>query len=213
MRPHTMGRLSLFSWQDAAMYRECSAYVRTLAPVAGVSGGDRWLHPTVFCGMQLLVRAWDVCLWCQSPHMLALIFMKLIFTILDVKWIACFAGPTVRLLDDLRSAGVHISVLDGALWDAWQVRCGMGKIGLSLLLFNRSFQIVVWYLWCWDLFYVILVCIRFHVKFVSCDCIMKCIFVWTQVVNKLLLLLLTQLLSKLHSTIVWYVYWIIALKW
>ena len=37
---------------------------------------------------------------------------------------------------------------------------------------------------------MILVCIRFHVIFVSCDCIMKCIFVWTQVVNKLLLLLL-----------------------
>ena len=83
---------------------------------------------------------------------------------------------------------VHISVLDGALWDAWQVRCGMGEIGLLLLLFNRSVQIVVWYLWCWDLFYFILVCICFHVIFVSCDCIMKCIFVWTQVVNKLLLL-------------------------
>ena len=99
----------------------------------------------------------------------------------------------MRLLDDLqcavRSGSVHISVLDGALWDAWQVRCGMGEIGLSLLLFNRSVQIVVWYLWCWDLFYVILVCTRFHVIFVSCDCIMKCIFVWTQVVNKLLLLL------------------------
>ena len=99
----------------------------------------------------------------------------------------------MRLLDDLqcavRSGSVHISVLDGALWDAWQVRCGMGEIGLSLLLFNRSVQIVVWYLWCWDLFYVILVCIRFHVIFVSCDCIMKCIFVWTQVVNKLPLLL------------------------
>ena len=36
----------------------------------------------------------------------------------------------------------------------------------------------------------LLVCIRFHVILVSCDCIMKCIFVWTQVLNKLLLLLL-----------------------
>ena len=189
-----MGRLSLFPWQeDTAMYRECSAYLRTLAPVAGVSGGDRWLHPTVFCGMQLLVRAWDVCFWCQSPQMLTLIFMILIFTILDANELTCFAGPTVRLLDDLqcvvRSGSVHISVLDDALWDAWQVRCGMGEIGLSLLLFNRSVQIVVWYLWCWDLFYVILVCIRFHVIFVSCDCIMKGTFVSTQVVNKLLLLL------------------------
>ena len=68
-------------------------------------------------------------------------------------------------------------------------RCGMGEIGLSLLLFNRSVQIVVWHLWCWDLFYVIHVYIRFHVIFVSCNCIMKCIFVWTQVVNKLLLLM------------------------
>ena len=40
-----------------------------------------------------------------------------------------------------------------------------------------------------DLQWMMLVCIRFHVIFVSCDCIMKCIFVWTQVVNKLLLLL------------------------
>ena len=36
---------------------------------------------------------------------------------------------------------------------------------------------------------MILVCIRFHVILESCDCFMKCIFVWTQVVNKLLLLL------------------------
>ena len=166
-------------------------YVRTLAPVADVSGWDRWLHSTVFRGKQLLVPAWCVCFWCQSPQMLTLIFMILIFTILDAKWIdLCHA---VRLLDDLQCAvwngSVHISVLDGALWDAWQVRCEMGEIGLSLSLFNRSVQIPVWYLWCWDLFYVILVCIRLHVIFVSCDCIMKCIFVWTQVVNKLLLLL------------------------
>ena len=36
-------------------------------------------------------------------------------------------------------------------------------------------------------------CIRFYVIFVSCDCITKCIFVWTQVVNKLLLLWLDRL--------------------
>ena len=56
----------------------------------------------------------------------------------------------MHLLDDpqctVRSGSVHISVLDGASWVAWQVRCGMGEIGLSLLLFNRSVQIVVWYL-------------------------------------------------------------------
>ena len=99
----------------------------------------------------------------------------------------------MRLLDDqqcaVKSGRVHISILDGALWDGWQVRCGMGKVGLSLLLCNRSVQIVVWYLWCWDLLHVIRVCIRFHVIFVSCDCIMKCIFVCSQVVNKQLLLL------------------------
>ena len=139
----------------------------------------------------------------------------------------CFAGPTVRLLDDLqcvvRSGSVHISVLDGALWDAWQVRCGMGEIGLSLLLFNRSVQIVVWYLWRWDLFYVILVCIRFHVLYVSCDCIMKCIFVWTQVVNKLLLLLtgliyihsgtnikLTSIFLEYHPFRMRYMNWLIS---
>ena len=100
---------------------------------------------------------------------------------LTLNELTCVTGPAVRLLDDqqcaVRSGSVHISVLDGALWDAWQVHCGMGEIGLSLSLFNRSVQIAVWYLWCWDLFYVILVCIRLHVIFVSCDCIMKCIFV------------------------------------
>ena len=34
---------------------------------AAVSGLDKWLHPTVFCGMQLLIHAWDTCLWRQSP--------------------------------------------------------------------------------------------------------------------------------------------------
>ena len=46
------------------------------------------------------------------------------------------------------------------------------------LLFNRYVQIVVWYLWYWYLCNVILVCIRFHVISLSCDCIMKYIFVW-----------------------------------
>ena len=175
------------------MYRECSAYLRTLAPVAGVSGGGRWLHPTVWCGMQLLVRAWDVCFWCQSPQMLTLIFIILIFTILDAKWIDLFRGshsapvgwPAVRRPErkcaHFCSGWCIVGCLAGALWDGWDW-------SITIRLFNRSVQIVVWYLWCWDLFYVILVCIRFHVIFVSCDCIMKCIFVWTQVVNKLLLL-------------------------
>ena len=35
-------------------------------PEAGVSGRDNWLHPTVLCGMQLLIRAWNI--WHQGPH-------------------------------------------------------------------------------------------------------------------------------------------------
>ena len=53
---------------------------------------------------------------------------------------------------------------------------------------NWSVLIVVRYLWYWYLYDdMVLVCIRLHAIFMSCDCIMKCIFVWTQVVNKLLL--------------------------
>ena len=117
--------------RDTAMYRECFAYVRTLAPVAGVSGGDRWLHPTVLCGMQLLVRAWDVCVWCQIPQMLTLIFMILILTILDAKWIDLFRGshsapvawPAVRLPErkcaHFCSGWCIVGCLAGALWDGW----------------------------------------------------------------------------------------------
>ena len=190
--PILWGALPYF--RDTAMYRECSAYVRTLAPVAGVSGGDRWLHPTVLCGMQLLVRAWDVCFWCQSPQMLTLIFIILIFIILDAKWIDLFWGVPQCACVMTCSAPSRAEVRTFLFW---MVHCGMpGRCAVGwvrlvnhFFLLNRSVQIVVWYLWCWDLFYVILVCICFHVIFVSCDCIMKCIFVGTQVVNKLLLLL------------------------
>ena len=72
--------------------------------------------------------------------------------------------------------------------------CAVGWVRLVYCYYcYRSAQIVVWYLWYWYLFNVILVCIRFHVISVSWDCIVKCIFVWTQVVNKLLLLLLLLL--------------------
>ena len=33
--------------------------MKTLAPEACISGRDKWLHPTVFCGMQLLIPAWE----------------------------------------------------------------------------------------------------------------------------------------------------------
>ena len=132
---------------------------------------------------------------------------------LTLNELTCFAGPAVRLLDDpqcaVRSGSVDISVLDGALWDALQVRCGMGEIGLLLSLFNRSVQIVVWYLWYWDLFYVILVCIRFHVIFVSCDCIMKCTWTFQRDIHRSI-----YPVSSSDKTIRWYflkqLYWRIS---
>ena len=41
----------------------------TLAPEAGISGRDKLLHPTEYCGMQLPIPAWDTSIWHQSPHM------------------------------------------------------------------------------------------------------------------------------------------------
>ena len=40
----------------------------TLAPEAGISGRDKWLHPTEYCGMQLLIPAWVMRFWHQNPH-------------------------------------------------------------------------------------------------------------------------------------------------
>ena len=53
----------------------CQAYMRdwlikTWVPDAGISGRDTYLHPTVFCGMQLLTHAWETCFWHQSPQFL-----------------------------------------------------------------------------------------------------------------------------------------------
>ena len=45
---------------------------RTLVPEAGISGRDKKLHPTVFCGMQLFIPAWDTCFWHQSPQIMSL---------------------------------------------------------------------------------------------------------------------------------------------
>ena len=82
---------------------------------------------------------------------------------------------------------MHISVRDGALWDAWQVRCGMGEIGLSLLLFNRSVQSVVCY-YDVEICFMLYLYVYVFMLYLCHVTIMKCIFVWTQVVNKLLLL-------------------------
>ena len=43
-------------------------HMGTLSSEAGISGRDKQQHPTVFCGMQLLIPAWDTCFWWQSPH-------------------------------------------------------------------------------------------------------------------------------------------------
>ena len=46
----------------------------------------------------------------------------------------------------VQSGDGHISVLSGALRDAWRMHCGICKTGLLLLLFDRSVQIFLRYL-------------------------------------------------------------------
>ena len=43
---------------------------------------DMWLHSTIFCGMQLLIHAWDTCFWQQSPH-----FQKCMILMPVIGWI------------------------------------------------------------------------------------------------------------------------------
>ena len=43
-----------------------STYMRTSVSEAGISGRENYLHSTVFCGMQLLIPAWDTC-FCMAP--------------------------------------------------------------------------------------------------------------------------------------------------
>ena len=47
--------------------------LRTSAPEAGISGREKYLHPTVLCGMLLLMHAWDNCFWHKSPHLFLMI--------------------------------------------------------------------------------------------------------------------------------------------
>ena len=52
----------------SATHATKNVYLRISVPEAGISGRDKELHPTVFCGMQLLIPAWDNGFWCQSLH-------------------------------------------------------------------------------------------------------------------------------------------------
>ena len=36
-------------------------HMRILVREADISGRDKYSHPTIFCGMQLFIHAWDVC--------------------------------------------------------------------------------------------------------------------------------------------------------
>ena len=45
-----------------------SIFMSTVMPEAGISDMDKYLHPTVFYGMQFLLRAWDTCSGLQSLH-------------------------------------------------------------------------------------------------------------------------------------------------
>ena len=55
-------------------------YMWTLLPEAGISGGDKLLHPTVFCGMQLLIPAWDPCFWQQGSHIWCIPYPEPVYT-------------------------------------------------------------------------------------------------------------------------------------
>ena len=55
---------------SSSLPRQTMWYMRTLVPEAGISGRDKSLHPTVNCGMQLLIPVRDTCFWHQSPHMM-----------------------------------------------------------------------------------------------------------------------------------------------
>ena len=45
-----------------------SSDMMTFMPEVGISGMDKLLHPTDYCGMQLLIHAWDTFFWHQSSH-------------------------------------------------------------------------------------------------------------------------------------------------
>ena len=41
-------------------------YMKTLVSQACILGQVNWLHHTEYCGMQLLIPAWENCFWCES---------------------------------------------------------------------------------------------------------------------------------------------------
>ena len=53
----------------------------TMAPEACFSVINKWLHPTQYCQMQLLISAWDTCFWHQNLHISIYIFVN------RIKWI------------------------------------------------------------------------------------------------------------------------------
>ena len=46
----------------------CTLYMTTFKHKACISGRNKQFHPTLFCGMQLLILAWATCFWHQSHH-------------------------------------------------------------------------------------------------------------------------------------------------
>ena len=113
----------------------------------------------------------------------------------DAKWIGLFRGSH-------NACWMTRSVPSGAevcTFLFWMVHCGMPDgcaVGWVRMVYCNQCLTDLSKLLCGtydiDICLILLVCIRYHVMYVSCDCIMKCIFVWTQVVNKLLLLLLLE---------------------
>ena len=67
--------LSSSSWNTIWYYPKWKLtkhhwYLTNLVSEAGISYRDKQLHPTVFCGMQLLDPVWHTCFWHQSPHLI-----------------------------------------------------------------------------------------------------------------------------------------------
>ena len=42
--------------------------ISTLVSEVDVLGTDKWIHPTIYCRMQLLIRVWDTRSWRSSPY-------------------------------------------------------------------------------------------------------------------------------------------------
>ena len=60
--------ITLCGWNPTVVTEMIDLCIRTLAPAASISGMDKQLHPTEYCGMQVSIPAWNTCFWLQSPH-------------------------------------------------------------------------------------------------------------------------------------------------